>query len=114
MGKDSFDDSSKLRGCEIFWKPGMNLTMRKFMKKIKNGKTIVKREPADSFFNFFNPLDRLRVDHHMASAIDELIEADVELGEAIRNDLIPRALHYFLDVEEGEEEEECEEDVDGK
>ncbi len=106
MGKDSYDDFPEARGCDIFWKPGKNLTLKTFKKKNKSGKTIVKHEPADSFFNFFNPPDGLGAEDDLASDIENVVEADVELGEAIRNDFIPRALYYFLDMEEDEEEDE--------
>lgn len=111
MGKDSYDDFPEARGCDIFWKPGKNLTLKTFKKKNKSGKTLVRHEPADSFFNFFNPPDGLGLDDDMTSDIENVVEADVELGEAIRNDLIPRALYYFLDMED-DEEEEAEEESD--
>lgn len=106
MGGDSYDDFPEARGCDINWKAGKNLTVKIFRKKSKKGKVIVKQEPTDSIFNFFNPPDGLSDDDDMASDIENVVEADVELGEAIRNDLIPRALYYYLDLEEDSEDED--------
>ncbi len=114
MSEDSFDDFPEARGCEINWKQGKNLTVRVFRKKAKNGRVLMKTEPADSFFNFFSPPDGLGDDADMKSDLENVVEADVELGEAIRNDLIPRALYYYLDMEDDDEEEdEDEEGEDG-
>lgn len=113
MGSNPYDDFPEARGCEIEWKTGKNLTTKTFRKKNKKGKIIVKQEEVDTFFNFFNPPDGLGEDEDMASDIENVIEADVELGEAIRNDLIPRALYYYLGLEEPEESDSEGEDNDG-
>lgn len=109
---ESFDDYPEARGCKVNWKAGKNLTVRVFRKKAKNGKVLTKTEMADSFFNFFSPPDGVADADEANSDIENVIEADVELGEAIRSDLIPRALYYFLDIEDedGEDEDEDEEE----
>lgn len=107
VGPDAFDDFPEARGCDIHWKPGKDLTVRVFRKKSKNGRVLVKTQPTDSFFNFFSPPDGLGPDDDVNSDIENVVEADVELGEAIRNDLIPRALYYYLDMEDDDDEEDA-------
>ncbi len=110
---NSFDDSPEARGCDISWKPGKRLTLETFKKKVVNGRTVVKREPADSFFNFFNPPDGLgSEDDDIANGIENVVEADVKLGKAIRYDFIPRALYYFLDKDDVGDEDSAKDDVD--
>lgn len=109
---ESFDDFPEAKGCKINWKPGKNLTVRVFRKKAKNGKVLMKTELADSFFNFFSPPDGVADDDDGNSDVDNVIEADVELGEAIRSDLIPRALYYFLDIEDEDDGDDGEDDED--
>lgn len=116
MGEDSYDDFPEATGCVINWRPGKDLTKRVFRKRAKGGAFAIKTEPTDSFFNFFSPQDALRDvnddDIDLKSDLENIIEADVELGEAIRNDLIPRALYYYLDIEDNDDDDDDEEDED--
>ncbi|KAL2152000.1 hypothetical protein VTH82DRAFT_5184 [Thermothelomyces myriococcoides] len=115
-------------GDKIDWKPGMDLTVRIEQKKQRNKTTkqtrIVKKTvPTDSFFNFFSPPKAPSdEDDDAASDIEERLELDYQLGEDIKEKLIPRAIDWFtgealafeeLDEEDGEEyEDEDDEDED--
>ena len=82
-----------------------------------------KTVPTESFFNFFSPPKApVDDDEDAASDIEERLELDYQLGEDIKEKLIPRAIDWFtgealafeeLDEEElGEFEDEDDEDDD--
>ncbi|KAI1736154.1 NAP-domain-containing protein [Xylaria scruposa] len=92
-------------GCKINWKEGQDLTVRIESKKQRNKNTkqtrIVKKTvPTESFFNFFSP-PKPPVDeddeegYDNASDIEERLELDYQLGEDIKEKLIPRAIDWF-------------------
>jgi nucleosome assembly protein 1-like 1 len=80
--------------------------------------------PTESFFNFFSPPQPpTEDDESVASDIEERLELDYQLGEDIKEKLIPRAIDWFtgealqfeelgdeMDPDEFEDEEEEEED----
>lgn len=118
----------RAEGSKIEWKAGKDLTVRVEQKKQRNKNTkqtrIVKKTvPTESFFNFFSP-PKAPVDDNedAASDIEERLELDYQLGEDIKEKLIPRAIDWFtgealafeeLDEEElGEFEDEDDEDDD--
>jgi len=76
--------------------------------------------PTESFFNFFSPPKAPSSDDDdAASDIEERLELDYQLGEDIKEKLIPRAIDWFtgeaLQFEEFDEEadaDEFEEDDD--
>lgn len=88
-------------GDKISWKDGKDLTVRYESKKQRNKTTkqtrIVKRTiPVDSFFNFFAPPAVPDEDaEDVASDIDERLELDYQIGEDIKEKLIPRAVDWF-------------------
>ncbi|KYK58526.1 nucleosome assembly protein [Drechmeria coniospora] len=94
-------------GDKIEWFPGKDLTVRVESKKQRNKTTkqtrIVKKTvPTESFFNFFSPPkaptddeDEADEDDDMASDIEERLELDYQLGEDIKEKLIPRAVDWF-------------------
>jgi nucleosome assembly protein 1-like 1 len=45
---------TNIEGCDIEWKTGKNLTMKKVKKKGKRGKPVFKEVKQESFFNFFS------------------------------------------------------------
>ncbi|KAH6603369.1 nucleosome assembly [Trichoderma cornu-damae] len=105
-------------GHKIDWYPGKDLTVRVEAKKQRNKNTkqtrIVKKSvPTESFFNFFSPpkppTDDADPDDDVASDIEERLELDYQLGEDIKEKLIPRAVDWFtgeaLAYEEFDEEE---------
>lgn len=88
-------------GDSISWNEGKDLTVRYETKKQRNKNTkqtrIVKRTvPVDSFFNFFKPptVPEDEADD-VASDIDERLELDYQIGEDIKEKLIPRAIDWF-------------------
>ncbi|KAL1302552.1 hypothetical protein AAFC00_002934 [Neodothiora populina] len=118
-------------GDKINWKDGKDLTVRIESKKQRNKNTkqtrIVKKTiPTPSFFDFFNPATP-PTDDDDEEEVDEDIEAklelDYQLGEDIKEKLIPRAIDWFTgealqfeqgfdDFDEDEFEDEDDEDED--
>jgi len=88
-------------GDKIDWKAGQDLTVRVEQKKQRNKTTkqtrIVKKTvPTESFFNFFSPPKAPNdEDDDAASDIEERLELDYQLGEDIKEKLIPRAIDWF-------------------
>ena len=80
--------------------------------------------PTESFFNFFSPPKPPSDDDDtVATDIEERLELDYQLGEDIKEKLIPRAIDWFtgealqfeelgddIDQDEFEDEEEDEDD----
>jgi nucleosome assembly protein 1-like 1 len=108
-------------GDKIDWSPNKDLTVRVESKKQRNKNTkqtrIVKKTvPTESFFNFFSPpkapTDDDDDDEDVESDIEERLELDYQLGEDIKEKLIPRAIDWFT----GEAlafEELSDDDLDG-
>ncbi|KAM0479366.1 hypothetical protein ACHAPX_004577 [Trichoderma viride] len=105
-------------GHKIDWYPGKDLTVRVEAKKQRNKNTkqtrIVKKSvPTESFFNFFSPpkppTDDADPEDDVTSDIEERLELDYQLGEDIKEKLIPRAVDWFtgeaLAYEEFEEDD---------
>lgn len=90
-------------GDKIEWKDDKDLTVRVESKKQRNKNTkqtrIVKKTvPTESFFNFFNPPQVPDDDDEEADVpedIEERLELDYQLGEDIKEKLIPRAIDWF-------------------
>lgn len=114
-------------GDKINWKEGKDLTVRVESKKQRNKNTkqtrIVKKTvPTESFFNFFDPPKPPTDDDDATSDIEERLELDYQLGEDIKEKLIPRAIDWFTgealqyenleDFDEGEFEDEDDEEDD--
>ena len=83
-----------------------------------------KTVPTESFFNFFDPPKAPEADEDdAASDVEERLELDYQLGEDIKEKLIPRAIDWFTgealqfeevdeDPEEGDFEDEDDEEDD--
>uniref|UniRef100_A0A093UUQ1 Putative nucleosome assembly protein n=1 Tax=Talaromyces marneffei PM1 TaxID=1077442 RepID=A0A093UUQ1_TALMA len=108
-------------GDKIDWKADKNLTVRVESKKQRNRSTkqtrVVKvTVPTESFFNFFSPPKPPVEEDDATSDIEERLELDYQLGEDIKEKLIPRAIDWFtgeaLQFEELGEEMEDEEEFD--
>jgi nucleosome assembly protein 1-like 1 len=89
-------------GDKIEWLPNKDLTVRVESKKQRNKNTkqtrIVKKTvPTESFFNFFSPPKAPTDDDDddAESDIEERLELDYQLGEDIKEKLIPRAIDWF-------------------
>ncbi|PHH68986.1 hypothetical protein CDD80_7089 [Ophiocordyceps camponoti-rufipedis] len=120
-------------GDKINWRTGKDLTIRVEEKKQRNKNTkqtrIVKKTvPTESFFNFFSPPkppvdDDGGDDDDLISDIEDRLELDYQLGEDIKEKLIPRAIDWFtgealafeeveddLEADDFEDEEDDDED----
>ncbi|KAL4787761.1 hypothetical protein BJX76DRAFT_317569 [Aspergillus varians] len=125
-------------GTKIDWKAEKDLTVRVESKKQRNKNTkqtrVVKiTVPTESFFNFFAPPQPPADDDDtVATDIEERLELDYQLGEDIKEKLIPRAIDWFtgealqfeelgddMDADEfdefdDEDDEDDDEDEDGR
>lgn len=103
-------------GCDINWKSSKkNLTVTVKQKKQRNKKTgqmrVVEREdPCESFFNFFSPpnpdKDDDDEDGDDEDFLEQEMEMDVEVGTALTQAVVPRAIFYYTGeavVETGKE-----------
>jgi nucleosome assembly protein 1-like 1 len=130
-------------GDSVDWKAGKDLTVRIESKKQRNkseccnGSTnkhiltitdtkqtrvVKKTVPTESFFNFFDPPKPPQDEDDATSDVEERLELDYQLGEDIKEKLIPRAIDWFTgealqyenieDFDEGEFEDEDDEDED--
>jgi nucleosome assembly protein 1-like 1 len=112
---------SKIEGCAITWKAGKNLTVEMQTKKGKGArgkkaKPVKKEVPVASFFRFFETPDMEAEGDD--EAIGELVQStqeEVRVAYFIREDLVPRALGFFLGEEDdGDEDEDEDEDGEGE
>lgn len=135
-------------GDKIDWKAGKDLTVRIENKKQRNKsesfnpssvpigrkadpavdtkqtRVIKKTVPTESFFNFFDPPKAPEGEEEDATSdVEERLELDYQLGEDIKEKLIPRAIDWFTgealqfeevdeDLEEGDFEDEDDEEDD--
>ncbi|KAF7325206.1 NAP-domain-containing protein [Mycena kentingensis (nom. inval.)] len=100
---------SRAVGSEIKWKDeDKDLTRDWEIKKQRNKNTnrtriVRKSHPAASFFNFFSPpvmpseeeLDAGDVDAEDLAEIEDKLEVDYQIGEDLKEKIIPRAVDYF-------------------
>lgn len=134
-------------GEKIDWKAGKDLTVRIENKKQRNKsewitqalkasltailcldtkqtRVVKKTVPVESFFNFFDPPKAPGADEDAESDdVEVRLELDYQLGEDIKEKLIPRAIDWFTgealqfeeleeDLEEGDFEDEDDEEDD--
>ncbi|EFY97617.1 nucleosome assembly protein [Metarhizium robertsii] len=109
-------------GDKIEWRSGKDLTVRVEAKKQRNKNTnqtrIVKKTvPTESFFNFFSPPqapnDDDVEDEEAVADIEDRLELDYQLGEDIKEKLIPRAIDWFTGEALAFEDGLDEDDLDG-
>lgn len=124
------DDSPELtfvkaEGTPIQWHPGKNVTMHTVTRRQRNRvskevRTTTKQTKRESFFDFFSPpATPLEEDEsEEADATHEVLADDYELGEILKDNIIPYAIRYFLgedgdseDLDE-DEDEDLDEDED--
>ncbi|KAI8848895.1 hypothetical protein BC829DRAFT_393278, partial [Chytridium lagenaria] len=106
---NSFGDIiyDRAEGCDIKWKEGKNLSVTVEIKKQRHkDKNVKKTVPAPTFFSFFkppNPADE--DDEEAAAAAEDKLESDYEIGEIIKEKIIPHAVDWFtgraLEFEDG-------------
>ncbi|KAL3091358.1 hypothetical protein niasHS_007151 [Heterodera schachtii] len=106
----------KSQGCGIDWKDGKNVTQKIVKKKQKKGaqagKYVTKTVTNESFFNFFDP-KVTTITEEMDDIEEQKTNDDFEIGQIIREQLIPRAVLFFTgeaaeedDFDEFDDEEE--------
>ncbi|VDK86061.1 unnamed protein product [Litomosoides sigmodontis] len=90
-------------GTEIDWKDGKNITKKVVKKKQRKGtgvgRFVTKVVKADSFFNFFDPppmkaKEEVNEDDD-DSETQELLQADFEIGQLFRDQIVPRAVLFY-------------------
>lgn len=98
--------------------------MTKCEADTKQTRIVKKTVPTESFFNFFDPPKAPEGEEDdAASDVEERLELDYQLGEDIKEKLIPRAIDWFTgealqfeevddDLEEGDFEDEDDEEDD--
>ncbi|KIJ15775.1 hypothetical protein PAXINDRAFT_162844 [Paxillus involutus ATCC 200175] len=91
-------------GTEIKWKEDKDLTKEFEIKKQRNKNTnrtrlVRKAKPTDSFFNFFSPptppVDEDEIEEEELEELEEKLELDYQIGEDLKEKIIPRAIDYF-------------------
>jgi len=112
-------------GCTIDWKAGKDVTATTVKVKTLSGKKgksgvspkkITKEVKADSFFNFFSP-PAMKEDGELENDEDQAtLAVDFDVGFAIKEKVIPRAVLYFTgDIfgsDDDEDFEDCEDEDD--
>ncbi|KAI4526572.1 NAP-domain-containing protein [Schizophyllum commune Loenen D] len=118
----------KAIGTKIDWKEeDMDLTREWEVKRQRNKSTnrtrlVRKAKPTQSFFNFFDPplppnADEAQTEEEAEAMeeIDERLEIDYQIGEDIKEKVVPRAIDYFTgkalafdDYSESEDEDDYE------
>ncbi|CAK85819.1 unnamed protein product (macronuclear) [Paramecium tetraurelia] len=104
----------KCNGTSINWKEGKNVTKTIKKKKQRNKKTnqtrIIETEvKLKSFFKFFDDIAPAQTDEEELQK-EEKITADLEIGEAIIEEIIPQSLAYYLDLKDEEEDDDFDEE----
>ncbi|KAH8999917.1 NAP-domain-containing protein [Lactarius hatsudake] len=95
-------------GTEIKWKDEKDLTKEFEIKKQRNKNTnrtrlVRKAHPTESFFNFFSPpvapseeaIEEGDIGEEELDELEEKLEIDYQIGEDIKEKIIPRAVDYF-------------------
>ncbi|KAI0055316.1 NAP-domain-containing protein [Artomyces pyxidatus] len=118
-------------GTDIKWKEDKDLTKEFEIKKQRNKNTnrtrlVRKAHPTESFFNFFSPpvppaedaLENGDIGEDDLDELEEKLEIDYQIGEDIKEKIIPRAVDYFTgkaleyDMLSEDEDEDDYEDLD--
>lgn len=117
----------RAEGCEIAWKDKKDLSVIYETKKQRHKATnktrvVTKTVPTDTFFNFFKPPaqptgeESEEVTPEDLHDLEELLEMDYEIGENIKEKIIPRAVGWFtgeaLEFEQDEGDFEGEDEFD--
>ncbi|KAH9016409.1 NAP-domain-containing protein [Lactarius deliciosus] len=123
-------------GTEIKWKDEKDLTKEFEIKKQRNKNTnrtrlVRKAHPTESFFNFFSPpvapseeaIEEGDIGEEELDELEEKLEIDYQIGEDIKEKIIPRAVDYFTgkaleydmlsDDEDDYDEDDEDDDGDG-
>jgi len=95
----------RCKGCKIDWNEGKDITQKMVkikMMKESNGENgspeemVTKEVKADSFFNFFSPPDVPEDPKaEVSDDVRAILAIDFDVGFAIKEKIIPRAVLYF-------------------
>jgi len=108
MSKQNIID--KCEGTVIDWKDGKDVTKKKVKKKSKKkgAKTVTKTVEQESFFNFFKTIEMpdekdlakpdAEKEDEEEKDVGELMDADFDVGNEFKDQLIPLALEYYMEV----------------
>lgn len=104
------------KGTEIHWNQEKNVTVKKIKKKQKHkskGATrfVTKEVKTDSFFNFFDP-PKAENEEDVDDETKELLNVDFEIGQTIRDRIVPRAVLYYTGEAHDEDEEDYDDECD--
>jgi nucleosome assembly protein 1-like 1 len=108
------DEVKSAVGTDIKWK-GTNLTqkVKKTKKKGKNKKVGTKVEEIPSFFLFFKSIDENDMeDDDDEDELADNLEDDYEIGREFRDELIPNAILYYLNVVDSMDDDDVSEGSD--
>lgn len=118
-------------GTEIAWKAGRNLCFKTVVRTQKHRtqkttRTVRREEPTESFFHFFNPPqvpsgeeEEMEIDEEDLEELEARLRIDYEIGEIIKDQIIPLAAHWFTGEAleyadlEGEDDDDDYEDEEG-
>lgn len=112
----------KSEGCAIDWNEGKDPTVKTMNVRQKHKtkgtvRTKSKSVDQESFFHFFNPPEIPENREEMDEETSTLASIDFELGETIRQSLIPRAVLYYtgylLEDDDDDDDDMDDEDLDG-
>lgn len=98
LGELVFDHAD---GDQINWKENKDVTVkvetRKQRHKSSNKTRVVKRNvPQESFFNFFKPpVISEDEEEEEEDDLEERVQADYEIGEHLKETIIPHAIKWF-------------------
>ncbi|KAH9475768.1 Nucleosome assembly protein 1 [Psilocybe cubensis] len=119
-------------GTNIKWKEDKDLTKEFEIKKQRNKNTnrtrlVRKARPTESFFNFFSPpvppteeaIENGDYEDDELQELEEKLEEDYQIGEDLKEKIIPRAIDYFTgkaleyEIMDDEDEDDYEDSEDG-
>lgn len=112
------------KGCSINWKDTMNLCFKTILRTQRHRsnnsiRTVKREEIQDSFFHFFNPptiSDEEDSDEDI-ELIENQLQIDFELGEILKDYIIPNAIDWYtgaaLEYTEFEDCDDSEDDTEG-
>lgn len=111
----------KSEGSQINWNPGKDVTVKSTIVTQKNkrdGRIREKKKDVecDSFFYFFNPPKVPENEDEMNEELGAVMAVDFELGEVLRNSIIPKATLYYIgylgDDDDDDDDDEAGDDDD--
>ncbi|KAF6204394.1 hypothetical protein GE061_002735 [Apolygus lucorum] len=112
--KSDFDIVKSI-GCQIFWLPGKNVTLKLGKKKQKHkisgaARYIDIAVKNASFFNFFDPpsVDDSKVG--LCREIRTRLAMDFELGQYFRTKIVPDAFLFFAGLMDDQDDDDFEDD----